>query len=161
MPGVRRNKTCARLSDESMKRSLLAAALVIGLVAPRAAQQRPTGGDESEAAAVGFDYPSGEANPNRPEAKLSVGDVTKKARVLPRPAYPRQARTARISGVVRAEVVIDMHSGKVVWAKIGDGHPLLREAVKKVVCWAQFYPIIVNGPPMRVGGIITYRFGRR
>ena len=144
-----------------MKRRLLAAALVIGLAAPCAAQQGPTGSDESKGTACGFDCPSGESNPNPPEVKLILGDVTKKARVLPKPAYPRQARAAKISGVVRAEVVIDVHTGDVVWAKAGDGHPLLREAVKRVVCGAQFYPTIIISPPMRVGGIITYRFGRR
>jgi outer membrane biosynthesis protein TonB len=144
-----------------MKRRLLAAALVIGIFAPCAARQGPAGRDESEVVSVGFDCPSGESNPNRPEAKLSLGDVTKKARVLPKPAYPRQARAAKISGVVRAEVVIDMHSGRVAWARVGGGHPLLREAVKGVVCGAQFYPVITNGPPFSVSGIITYRFGKR
>ena len=91
---------------------------------------------------------------------MSLGDVTKKARVLPKPKYPREAKNARISGIVRAEVVIDIHSGEVVWAKIDNGHPLLREAVKDVVCRAQFYPTFINSPPIRVGGIITYRFGR-
>ena len=161
MPGVRRNKTCTRLSDGGMKRSILLAALVIGLAAPCAAQQEPTGSNESGGAAVGFDCPSGGLNPNRPEVKLTLRDVTTKARVLPKLAYPRQARAAKIPGFVRAEVVIDVHSGRVVWAKVGDGHPLLREAVKRVVCGAQFYPTIINSPPMRVGGIITYKFGRR
>ena len=144
-----------------MRRITLTAFFVIGLAVacfaqePRSATER----DKSEDAAISFKCPNGESEQARPEVKLSLGDVTKKARVLPKPKYPREAKDAKISGIVRAEVVIDIHSGEVVWAKIDNGHPLLREAVKEVVCRAQFHPTFINSPPIRIAGIITYRFG--
>ena len=145
-----------------MRRITLTAFLVTGLAVAYFAQE-PRGAIErnkSEDVMVSFKCPSGEPEQVRPELKMSLGDVTKKARVLPKPKYPREAKIAKISGIVRAEVVIDIHLGDVVWAKIDNGHPLLREAVKEVVCRAQFYPTLINSPPIRVGGIITYRFGR-
>ena len=145
-----------------MRQITLTAFLVTGLAVACVAQgsRGATERDKSEDAAISFKCPSGASDQVRPEVKMSLGDVTKKARVLPKPKYPREAKNARISGIVRAEVVIDIHSGEVVWAKIDNGHPLLREAVKDVVCRAQFYPTFINSPPIRVGGIITYRFGR-
>ena len=116
--------------------------------------------DENRGMESSFKCPSGTSEQSQPEVKLSVGDVTKKARLLPKPKYPREAKAAKISDIVRAEVVIDILSGKVIWAKIDNGHPLLREAVKQVVCQAQFYPALIDGPPMRASGIITYRLGR-
>lgn len=119
-----------------------------------------TSKDESESddEYSGFECPSGKLNQMHPDTKLSVGDVTKKARILPKPKYPK---AAKISGEVQAEVVIDAITGKIVWANIGNGHPLLREAVKNVVCQAEFYPTFINSPPIRANGIITYKFGRR
>ena len=109
--------------------------------------------------AVGFQCPTGESNQPRPNFRIRLGDVTKKALELPPPIYPRTARFARISGVVKAEVVININTGKVVWARTLNGHDLLQDAVRDVVCRARFAP--VNDADGYVGGIITYRFGRR
>lgn len=108
-----------------MRQSVLAAALLISVVTLASARQgqKPAGDEEPGHAAAGFDCPSGELNPDRPKVKLSLGDVTKKARVLPKPNYTREARGAGSSGVVPAEVVIDMHSGKVIWARVAGGRP--------------------------------------
>lgn len=146
-----------------MARVNLTAFLIAGLAAACFAQQprNAAGRGEPEDAAISFRCPGGEPGHQRPEAKLFVGDVTRKARLLPRPEYSREARRAGISGVVRAEVVIDLHSGEVVWAGVGGGHPLLRQAVKDVVCRARFYPTFIIGRPAGVRGFITYRFGAR
>lgn len=111
---------------------------------------------------VGFKCPDREPDQLRPDVPgAQLGDVTKKAIKLPPPFYSREARVADIKGRVRAEVVIDVNSGHVVWARIFSGHPLLQPGVIRVVCRARFAPTIVEGRPMRVSGILTYRFGTR
>lgn len=95
----------------------------------------------------------------RPNAKIDLGDVTKKAIYLPHPKYPASARTLTMSERVNAEVVIDINSGRVVWASVTSDHPLLSSAVSDVVCRARFAPTYdVDG---FVSGSITYRFARR
>lgn len=116
---------------------------------------------ESESVVVGFRCPGGGSNQPRPEILKRLGDVTKKAVAFPQPSYPAKARAAGISGIVSVEVAIDVHSGKVVWARIESGHPLLREAVEKVVCQTRFAPTLINSKPLRVSGIVIYRFALR
>jgi len=107
---------------------------------------------------VGFQCPGKESSP-RPTAKINLSDVTKKAIQLPRPKYPPLAKAAGLFGNVKAQVLIDMNSGDVVWAQVISGHPLLQAAVRNVVCQARFTPI--NDVDGRVSGILTYRFARR
>jgi hypothetical protein len=95
----------------------------------------------------------------RPESNLDVGDVTKKAVRMPR---PRGLPPLRQSAEVRADIVADVVSGRVVWAQTVSGHPLLQRAIQKVVCQVRFSPTIIeNGAPIRVSGCIIYHFGRR
>jgi hypothetical protein len=104
---------------------------------------------------VGFNCPDRELNQERPDTNLRLGDVTEKTVELPQPESWRGAKSARVCGRSQAEVVIDINSGKVVWARLLNGHPLLRVAVGQVVCRARFTPTNdVNG---RVSGIITYK----
>ena len=88
--------------------------------------------------------------------RLHLGDVTRKALVLPQPEYPRAAWAARVSGDVKVEVVIDINSGRVAWARVLDSPPLLQDAVRDVVCQARFSP--TNDVDGRVSGILIYRF---
>jgi hypothetical protein len=108
---------------------------------------------------LGFRCPDRRMGQSRPDAKSDLGDVTKKAIQMPRPDSSRWPRGSRVSGVAQAEVVIDINSGKVVWARLMNGHPLLQLAVGDVVCRARFSPTYdVDG---RVRGVITYRAARR
>lgn len=96
---------------------------------------------------------------SRPTVKMDLGNVTKKALNLPQPKYPQIAKRSRIYGPVTAQVVIDINSGRVVWAFVVSGHPLLKSAVSDVVCKARFAP--TNDADGFVNGSITYRFARR
>lgn len=109
-------------------------------------------------APVGFNCLEKELNQSRPEFKLDVGDVTRKARLLPQPEYPQGAKAARVKGKVRAEVLIRVETGEVVWTRILSGHALLQEATIKAACEARFFSMHGN---VRVRGIITYCFGCR
>ena len=118
--------------------------------------RKPTANDpQKRSAIVGFSCPDRELNRERPDIRLHLGDVTKKAIELPQAEYQRFAKTARVCGKSQAEVVIDINSGKVIWARMLNGHPLFRVAVAHVVCQARFASTNdVNG---RVSGIITYK----
>ena len=108
---------------------------------------------------AGFRCSNKESDQSRPQVKLNLGDVTKKALQLPRPKYPQLAKTAGANGSAKAQVVIDINSGVVVWAETISGHPLLQAAVRDVVCRARFAPVFdADG---FVSGFLTYRFARR
>ena|SRR5437763_1563181 len=110
-------------------------------------------------AVVGIKCPEGEPNQLRPEiVKIRLGDITKKALELPQPEYPPDAKAAGIKGRIRAEVVIEITSGRPIWARTLGGNPFLQMAVNKVVCRARFSPVFADGPPTGVSGIITYKF---
>jgi hypothetical protein len=110
---------------------------------------------QKQDAVIGFTCPDRALNRERPSTKFSLGDVTKKAVKLPQPDYWRFAKTARICGRSQAEVVIDLNSGGVVWARLLNGNPLLQVAVADVVCQARFAPI--NDVNVRALGVITYK----
>lgn len=140
------------VSNFPMKRPLRFAAIVLALLAQAAFVCEAREGE------TGLRCPGGEPGQPRPEVRLSLGDITRKALELPRPRYPSEARAAAVTGDVHAEVVVDMMDGRVVWARIVDGHPLLQGAVKEVVCRARFSHVVTSGGPMRVSGTLTYKF---
>jgi hypothetical protein len=163
--GVRRNESSSLVSDKSMRLTLttlhLCLVALLGVAVCVAQQGNSPTADESKerGEVVGFRCPDREMNQPRPETKLDLGDVTKKAVELPRPDSSRWSRGSRITGIAQAEVVIDINSGKVVWARLLNGHPLLRLSVGDVVCRARFSPTYdVDG---RARGVITYRAVRR
>ncbi len=88
---------------------------------------------------------------------ISAGVLNAKAIDIPKPEYPDKARAKKIAGEVKASVFVD-ESGKVVWARVDNGHQLLQEAVKKVVCKAVFKPATISGHPYSINGLITYKF---
>lgn len=88
---------------------------------------------------------------------VSGGVLNGKARSLPVPQYPPSARNMRASGNVTVEVMLD-EGGKVISARAVDGHPLLRPAAVAAARLATFTPTILSGQPVRIVGVITYRF---
>ena len=88
---------------------------------------------------------------------VSGGVLNGKALTLPKPVYPPAARSARASGTVTVEVVID-EAGKVISAKATDGHVLLRQAAVQAAQGARFSPTMLSGQPVKISGEITYNF---
>jgi TonB family protein len=95
--------------------------------------------------------------PPAPRNPISVGVLNGKVISLPKPTYPRRARTARASGTVTVQVTID-ESGKVISARAIGGHPLLQQAAVQAAYGALFTPTKVFDRPVKVSGIITYNF---
>jgi protein TonB len=88
---------------------------------------------------------------------ISPGVIEGKAVSKPQPAYPLLARALEISGDVAVDVVID-ESGNVSAARPTSGPLLLRQAAVDAAYKARFTPTLLSGQPVKVKGLITYRF---
>jgi periplasmic protein TonB len=76
---------------------------------------------------------------------------------LPKPIYPPIAKQTRTQGVVTVQILID-ETGKVISAKAVAGHPLLIPEAQKAALRAVFSPTLISDQPVKVSGVITYRF---
>jgi Ca-activated chloride channel family protein len=99
---------------------------------------------------------SGSTQPQPPKP-VSGGVLNGKAISLPKPQYPPSARNMRASGVVTIEVLVD-EDGRVVSARAVDGHPALRSSAVAAAREARFTPTVLSGQPVKVVGLITYKF---
>lgn len=92
-----------------------------------------------------------------PKAQVSAGVLNGRAINKPTPVYPPEAREAQ--GEVSVRVVFD-ESGKVIWAKAISGLQLLRAAAEDAARRTTFRPVTLSGRPVRVSGILLYKFSR-
>lgn len=92
--------------------------------------------------------------PNKP---ISGGVLNGKAITLPHPVYPAIARSARASGMVVVQVIID-EEGNVISARAVSGHPLLQQAAVNAAQQAKFSPTRLQGQPVKITGVVTYNF---
>jgi TonB family protein len=86
-----------------------------------------------------------------------AGVINGKALFKPAPVYPSFAKTTRLTGTVAVSVLVD-ESGRVTQAQAVSGHILLRQSAMEAACRALFHPAHIDGPPLRVSGILTYKF---
>lgn len=109
---------------------------------------------------------------------INGGILNGKATSLPKPAYPEEAKAAKLGGTVRIKVIIN-EDGNVESAEASD-EPLvvtktdasgnsekvelpqpdasLVEAARAAAMSARFSPTRLSGVPVKVAGIITYNF---
>ena len=90
----------------------------------------------------------------------SGGVLNGKAISLPKPAYPEEAKAARVSGTVVVQVTID-ESGNVMRVCAIHGPLLLARVSETAASGAKFAPPLVDGKPVKVTGVITYNFVRQ
>jgi len=95
--------------------------------------------------------------PTPPKAPISGGVMNGKAVRLVQPPYPSIARSARASGQVRVQIVID-ENGNVISAAPMSGHPLLQGAAVSAARSSKFTPTKLSGMPVKVSGVIIYNF---
>jgi TonB family protein len=98
--------------------------------------------------------PPGEQKPG--DDAVRGGVLNGKAISKPQPVYPAAAKRQRISGTVTIFVSVD-ETGRVVEAH-PCGHPLLSESSLHAAYMARFSPTLLDGKPVKVSGVITYRF---
>lgn len=89
--------------------------------------------------------------------RVSLGVVNGKAKSLVTPPYPLPAKAVRASGVVNVQVMID-ENGNVTSANAVDGHPLLRQAAENAARASKFNPTLLSKEPVKVSGVIIYKF---
>lgn len=87
------------------------------------------------------------------------GIINGRAVYKPQPEYPFAAKMSRAQGIVKVRVTVD-ETGKVIAAKVFDTspHPSLSRASEAAARGARFTPTLLSGTPVKVNGIITYRF---
>jgi TonB family protein len=73
------------------------------------------------------------------------------------PAYPPEARSARLSGTVILQATIN-ESGDVYEVRVLRGHPLLNRAVAEAVIQWKYSPTLINGERVPVIATITVIF---
>jgi TonB family protein len=88
---------------------------------------------------------------------VSGGVLNGTAISLPTPQYPDAAKRMRISGLVSVSVVVD-EMGKVISAQANSGPVPLREAATQAALRARFSPTKLSGQPVKVSGMINYKF---
>jgi TonB family protein len=97
------------------------------------------------------------ADTPKPEGEIKVvSQLCGKAVSQPQPTYPKEAKDAKVAGVVQVHVVID-EKGRVIWAQ-SVGPTLLLRVSRSAACRARYSPTIISGRAVRTETSITYNF---
>src|SRR5688572_22081944 len=117
-----------------------------------------SGATESDGPIVGLESEPPPSPAPKPILKaVSGGVLNGMALSLPAPQYPETAKRMRISGTVSVDVVID-ENGKVISAEASNGPVTLRDAATLAAQRARFSPTKLSGQPVKVSGVINYKF---
>lgn len=88
---------------------------------------------------------------------VSGGVLNGTAINLPPPTYPEAAKRMRVAGVVTVQVIVD-ETGKVISAEATTGPSGLRDVAVQAALRARFSPTKLSGQPVKVSGLINYKF---
>lgn len=88
---------------------------------------------------------------------MTVGSLVEYATKRVNPVYPAQARTMRMTGVVKVKVTID-ENGKVAEVEDSDGPSMLQRSAEDAVKKWQFKPFVRNGQPTKATGFVNFNF---
>ncbi|HEY0077008.1 MAG TPA: energy transducer TonB [Pyrinomonadaceae bacterium] len=91
------------------------------------------------------------------EKIISAGVLDHRAIEKPAPRYPPIAKSAKVSGTVVVQVTVD-ETGRVESAYAVTGHPLLQSSAVAAARQARLSPTRINGHPVKIYGVLTYRF---
>jgi protein TonB len=88
---------------------------------------------------------------------LDVGSLLEYATIKSNPVYPPTAKTLRMTGIVRVELVID-EAGQVSKVQNTSGPPMLQRAATDAVRKWKFKPFIRDGEPVKATGFVSFNF---
>jgi len=117
----------------------------------------PAVSGNQEVALVNIDEPPPSPGPRPILKPVSGGVLNGTALSLPTPLYPEAAKRMRTQGVVSVDVILD-ETGKVVSATASSGPSPLRDAAVQAALKARFSPTKLSGQPVKVSGVINYKF---
>jgi len=106
---------------------------------------------------INIDEPPPSPGPKPILKPVSGGVLNGTAVTLPPPLYPEAAKRMRTQGVVTVDVILD-ETGKVVSASASAGPTILRDAAVQAALKARFSPTKLSGQPVKVSGVINYKF---
>lgn len=92
-----------------------------------------------------------------PAGPVAVGSLLPYATRQVPPVYPPAARSARTTGVVRVELILD-EQGEIAEIKSVNGPTLLQESAKDAVRKWKFRPLMLNGQAVRAAGFVSFNF---
>jgi TonB family protein len=119
--------------------------------------RQPLVSPDTEVPIVKLDEPPPSSGPKPILKPVSGGVLNGTAVSLPPPIYPEAAKRMRTSGTVSVEVILD-EAGKVVAATATSGPVILRDAAIQAARKARFSPTKLSGQPVKVSGVINYKF---
>ena len=91
------------------------------------------------------------------ESPLAVGSLIEYATKRVNPVYPPTARSVRMTGVVRVDVLIN-EEGKVVEVQNTNGPGMLQRAALDAIRKWQFKPFTRDGQPVKAAGFVSFNF---
>lgn len=94
---------------------------------------------------------------NAGNGTMQVGSLVEMATKKVNPFYPAFARTARVSGIVKVEVLIG-EDGKVAEVRTAAGPEMLRRAAMEAVKRWEFKPVTRDGQPVKATGFVNFNF---
>jgi TonB family protein len=153
-PAANNNSTSSQKTSPALPGAINSTEKLSGLSTVEAGGTRAN--TNTEAPVVRFDEPPPPAP--RPILKpVSGGVLNGTAISLPSPSYPEAARRLRIAGVISVEVIVD-ETGKVISAVASNGSAVLRDVAVQAALKARFSPTKLSGQPVKVSGVINYKF---
>jgi TonB family protein len=88
---------------------------------------------------------------------MQVGSLVEYATSKVNPVYPPQAKTLRMTGMVKVEVTID-EQGQVAAVQNTSGPPLLQRAASDALKKWRFKPFVRDGQPVKAKGFVNFNF---
>jgi TonB family protein len=122
-----------------------------------AAQEKSSEQKEASAAADDFDFSKTFPAPAGKRIRVGGNAASKNLISQVRPAYPAQAKDARVQGKVRIGVLISPE-GHIEDLALISGDPLLAPAATDAVRQWVYRPFLLNGQPVEVVSIVDVNF---
>lgn len=91
------------------------------------------------------------------DSPLVVGSLVDYVTQKVNPIYPPAARTVRMSGVVKVDVVVD-EEGRVAEVQKTSGPQMLQRAASDAIKKWKFKPFVRDGQPTKASGFVSFNF---
>lgn len=153
-PAANNNTSSTAKASPALPSSVNGADKTSGMGPVELANMRSSGNSQTPVVKLDSDPPPA---PNPILKPLSGGVLNGTAISLPQPPYPEAAKRLRLSGLVSIEVVVD-ETGKVISAVASGGPAILRDVAVQAALRARFSPTKLSGQPVKVTGVINYKF---